>query len=376
MRRFIANFFVTILLISSALISSSAFSSQVLKVGPGQEFVLPSIAAQFAMKGDVIEIDASGEYLNDFVIWKQDNLIIRGVNGRPHIISTINSPNKKAIWVVKGDGISISNVEMSGAKVKHKNGAAIRLAGKNFTLSDCYIHDNQNGILSGKNKKSEVLIDDCEFAFNGYGKGQTHNIYIGKVDRLTIKNSYIHNANIGHNIKSRAKENYILYNRIFEGKSSYAIDISNGGYSLIMGNIIYQGDLTENSAMIALGMEGGRVNSRLEFVFNSVLNERNAGSFIKSKGKIEALIANNIFDGRGRVLDGGLNYRDNYYGMGVFEEFSAREVTVKKELFHYVVDKGVKVNAELVPGFHAQENSLQKRIEKGKAFDMGAIEYN
>ena len=36
----------------------------------------------------------------------------------------------KAIWVVVGNNVLISNVEMFGAKVPDRNGAAIRLDGR------------------------------------------------------------------------------------------------------------------------------------------------------------------------------------------------------------------------------------------------------
>lgn len=76
-------------------------NARTLEVGPGKEFLFPSVAAKFAKDGDVIEIDASGEYLNEHAIWLQNNITIKGVNGRPHMRSFGLIPNGKAIWVIR-----------------------------------------------------------------------------------------------------------------------------------------------------------------------------------------------------------------------------------------------------------------------------------
>jgi hypothetical protein len=62
---------------------------------------------------------------------------------------------------------------MYGAKVPDQNGAALRLEGTNFTLRNSFLHDNENGILSGANTNSDVLIEYTEFGHNGFGDGYT-----------------------------------------------------------------------------------------------------------------------------------------------------------------------------------------------------------
>ena len=57
----------------------------------------------------------------------------------------------KAIWVIKGNNTRVANIEFSGAKVRDKNGAGIRQEGINLTVMGCYFHDNENGILAGRN---------------------------------------------------------------------------------------------------------------------------------------------------------------------------------------------------------------------------------
>ena len=82
----------------------------------------------------------------------------------------------KGTWVIQGNNITVDNVEMYGAKVADRNGAALRLEGTNFTLRNSFIHDNEDGILSNANTASNILIEYTEFGHNGYGDGQSHNL--------------------------------------------------------------------------------------------------------------------------------------------------------------------------------------------------------
>ena len=57
-------------------------------------------------------------------------------------------------------------------------------------------------------------------------------IYISAaIASFSITNSYIHDAVVGHEVKSRAANNIITGNRIFDnnGSASYSIDMPNGG---------------------------------------------------------------------------------------------------------------------------------------------------
>ncbi len=358
--------------------------ARTLEVGPDKEFALPSVAAIFAVDGDVIEIDAGGTYGNDSVVWKQNNITIKGVNGRPHLHFSGNIPNKKAIWVIQGNRVTVSNVEMSGATVADENGAAIRLEGADFHISDCFIHSNENGILIGNSHpRSEILIENCEFGFNGDGSGSTHNIYVGDAGRFTLRNSYSHDALLGHLVKSRARENYILYNRLFEGAASYAIDLPIGGYALVMGNVIYQGPGTDNSTMVAFGAEGLKYpENLLELVYNSFLNERSSGIFIKTWGESQSTVVNNLFSGTGDVLQGANGKADienNVHETRLYQEFSPRNVSLQTQMVSKVVDTAIPVisqhDEQLLPDTQFARGKVLTRAVLGKGLDIGSIEY-
>jgi hypothetical protein len=299
------------LLVAAAAIGSA--SAATLSVGPGKTFSTPCAAIGAARDGDTIEIDAGTVYTGDACKIARNNLTIRGVNGRPKIDAAGKNDSGKGTWLVTGNDLVVDNVEMSGAKVPDQNGAAFRLEGTNFTLRNSFLHDNENGILSNRNEKSDILIETTEFGHNGFGDGQTHNLYIGKVKSLTFRYNYTHDANVGHNLKSRAMTNTIVYNRFASlnpgekgstavGQPSYEIDLPNAGTSYVIGNVIQQPAINQNPTILAYGEEGtSNPEQDLYFVNNTVINDFQGGTFLFVSGKVTtpALIQNNLFVGAG-----------------------------------------------------------------------------
>ncbi|MCC6856895.1 MAG: hypothetical protein IT189_12660, partial [Microbacteriaceae bacterium] len=157
-----------------------AVQPRVLRVGPGQEFVMPSLAAQFARDGDTVEIMA-GNYPADAAIWRANNLVIRGVGGRARLAAHGAHAEGKAIWVIKGNNTTVENIEFLDARVSARNGAGIRQAGAGLIVRNCLFFNHENGILTGANPASDILVEHSEFGLNGNNTGQTHNLYIGGV---------------------------------------------------------------------------------------------------------------------------------------------------------------------------------------------------
>ena len=361
----------------------AATPHEILRVGPGKPFALPSMAAQHAQDGDTVEIDA-GIYDHDAATWKQNNLVIRAVNGRAHLSAAGANAEGKAIWVIKGNHVSVENIEFSGATVGDGNGAGIRVEGADLILRHCFFHDNQNGILGGV-KDGEVLVEYSEFARNGAGDGQTHNIYISQGKRFTLRYSYSHLARVGHNVKSRAQENLILYNRIMDeaaGNASYAIDLPNGGLSFVIGNEIQQGPNTENSTIVSYGAEGlNNAENNLFFVNNTVVNDRPQGGrflFVKP-GSSAVRIVNNLFIGKAQIEAANAQMANN-----VFDE-AGREI-LDRAHYDYHLRRGAKAidggsvassvgNFSLTPEFEYLHPLQRKpRVALG-AIDVGAHEF-
>jgi hypothetical protein len=274
----------------------------VLHVGPGEEYAVPSQAAAVAQDGDDVQIDA-GLYSGDVAVWKANNLTLEGVGGLAHLDAAGNNAQGKGTWVIQGTNTTVSNIEFSGAMVPDHNGAGIRLDGTGLTVLNCYFHDNEEGLLTGDGANSDILIAYSEFAHNGTNAGSTHNLYVGTVGRFTLLGSYVHDAIIGHEVKSNAQSNYILYNRIQEndtGTASYEIDLPHGGVNYIVGNVIRKGPGSENSTVVTSGEEGAS-NPVQEFYFinNTVVQDRNNGTYVRVNGTVPTIrLVNNIFAGQ------------------------------------------------------------------------------
>jgi hypothetical protein len=276
-------------------------SPKTIHVGRFQQFQTIAAAAKVARNGDTVEIDA-GDYVGDVAIWDQDKLTIKGIGGPVRLIANGRHVERKGIWIVRGGKITVENIEFSGARVEHQNGAGIRFEKGHLTLRNCAFFDNENGIMTHNDETTELDIENSEFGRNGHGNGQTHNIYVGSIKRFRMTGSYSHHANGGQLVKSRARESYILYNRLTDetGRASYEIDLPNGGIAYVIGNIIQQSPNATNGHMISFGVEGYKWDkNELYLVNNTIIDNRPAnGRFLLLKpgpGQIRAV--NNILYG-------------------------------------------------------------------------------
>ena len=282
-----------------------------MQVGPGKKFATPCAAIAAAPAGATIEIDSSVTYVGDVCAWSTTGLTLRGMGGaRAHIDAGGKNSQGKGIWVISGKNTTIENIELSGATVVDQNGAGIRQQADNLTVRNCYFHNNEDGILTDSSSTSTITIEYSEFAFNGFGDGQSHNLYIGHIGKLIFRYNYSHHAKIGHLLKSRAAQNFILYNRLSDeatGTASYQIDLPNGGKSYIIGNVIEQGPANDNSTLVSYMAEGAdpaNPSHQLFVVNNTFRNDAGSGTFIAVPASADAaVIKNNIFSGPGTLTN-------------------------------------------------------------------------
>ena len=224
----------------------------ILTVGPGKQYVTIRAAAAASQNGDTIHITA-GDYRGDVATWNASNLTICGIGGRARLYADGVHEGGKGIWVIRGSSTTVHSVEFHGAKVPDQNGAGIRQEGPTLTLRDTGFYDNENGILTDDGTNSTITIEYSEFARNGFGDGQSHNIYIGQIGLLNVRNSFFHEARIGHNLKTRARENIIENSYFMDGinrTSSYLLNFDNGGRAVLRGNFLHKGPLADNSILI------------------------------------------------------------------------------------------------------------------------------
>jgi Ca2+-binding RTX toxin-like protein len=247
----------------------------VLTVGADQQFKTIHDAVAASQDGDTIYVQA-GTYVNDFATVNHKISLI-GVGGMVHMVAT--QIVTKGALVVNND-LTIDHFEFSGLKSWNFNGAGIRYQAGNLTVTNSYFHDNEDGILATPlvAGTGSVTIKNSEFANNGTGDGQAHNIYIGRVANFTLTDSYSHDAIVGHEVKSRAENTTITNNRIDDGNgtSSYNIDLPNGGNALVENNIIRQGPNSQNKMMITFSAEQDHpqwANSNLVVQNNTIIND-------------------------------------------------------------------------------------------------------
>jgi hypothetical protein len=368
------------------LFSQLLMSAATITVGPTGQYATPCAAIVAAQNGEIIEIDAAGSYTGDVCIIYASNLTLRGVNGRPHIAAGGNNAQGKGTWVIVGNDTLIENIEMSGAAVPSNNGAAIRQEGRNLTIRNCYFHDNQEGILTGPDPNSDILIEFSEFARNGFGDGLTHNMYIGNIRQFTLQFSYSHLANVGHLVKSRAATNYILYNRLTDetGTASYELDLPNGGLSYVIGNIIQQSRTTRNPNLMAYEEEGpapGNPSHDLYVVNNTFVNSLGRGQFvyIDPSDATPALLQNNFFTGGGAVTEQvSAVLTSNFVGTPLFVNAAAYnyQLLAGSPGINAGTTPGTAFGYSLIPAYQYVHPTCGEKRSTVGVVDIGAFEYN
>jgi len=307
-----------------------------LQVGPGQTYTTPCAAIAVAGTGDEIDI-AAGTYTDSCEI-NAAGVHLKGVGGQPKIDLTGNDhpADYKGIYVINGDDVIIENLELTGAAIADSeggNGAGLRIQSNGVTVTNCYIHANQDGILAtATTGGGTITIEHTELADNGLGDACdavscVHNVYIGTggggdYGKLVFQFNWDHalatdTADKGHLLKSRALESDILYNRITgeTGHDSYEIDLPNGGLGIVVGNVIEKGPDPDNEILLDYGEEGyGTGTNTLYVVNNTFVNDDMASgaTFIDvASGGMLAAAHNNLFVGSGTLSSTGTLSADN-----------------------------------------------------------------
>ena len=127
-----------------------------LTVGPGLQFQTVGAAVAASHDGDTIYVQA-GTYVNDGATINTKISIV-GVGGMAHFVGDGLIGNGKAFFVTNTD-VTFDHIEFSGATVADHNGAGIRYQAGNLTITNCYFHDNEEGILGASSPGGTIKID-------------------------------------------------------------------------------------------------------------------------------------------------------------------------------------------------------------------------
>lgn len=265
------------------LCAASASVATTLLVGAGAPIARIADAARLAHDGDTVEV-LPGNYVGDVAVWTQKKLTIRGVGDRPIVSSDTLSAEGKAIWVFRDGDFVVENIAFTGARVADRNGAGIRLERGRLRIVRCLFSDNENGILTSNDPDSELIVEDSEFSAAPTDRGPLkHLLYVGRIARFTLTGTRLHQGYQGHLVKSRARENLVRYNLLYDGpggSAAYELELPNGGLAYVIGNVIGQSEETSNATLIAYGAEQPCwPNSALYLSHNTLLSDRWNGAW-------------------------------------------------------------------------------------------------
>ena len=318
------------------LLASPAWAAT-LTVGPGQTYATPCAAIAAASPGDTVAVSPAPSAYTDSCEVNVASLTIQGVGGQPKVdLSGTQDPaDDKGIYVINASNVTIDNMELTGANVDLNNGlngAALRVQGDGVTVTNCYIHGNQDGILATPAAPGYSLtVEYTQFDGNGLGAGCdnggcTHNIYLGANNGVVFQTflfafNWSHDiasdtADKGHLLKTRAQNNYILYNALLgeTGHDSIELDIPNGGLSVVVGNVLEKGPSSDdNPNVLSYGEEGlSNPVAQLYVVNNTFVSDYSSSvTFITVASGGTLTAHNNLFNGAGTPSSTGSLSADN-----------------------------------------------------------------
>jgi len=228
---------------------------------------------------------------------RRDGTRIRALPGARLLGAAVGG---KGALVVQANDVTIEGLACSGIAVPSRNGACVRLEGRNLTLRRVHFFDSEQGVLAG-GSPGQILIEDSRFENLGRD-GQAHGIYTGGGELIIRRSLFLAAKEEGHEIKSRAARTVVEDSVVASlgGNDSYLIDIPNGGEAVIRRNVLQEGPASVNFTAIAFGMEGIRhAGSRLAIEDNLILMDRPSAIVVDSAGPAASFVRNVVAGPRG-----------------------------------------------------------------------------
>lgn len=385
-------------LLLSFLLTKDAFAT-IWYVGPTRTYTTPGEVSNLVNDGDTIYIDAALYTNHPQVHFTADHLFFQGIGGRPRLeagSALANNSNGKAIFVIGGSDCIVDNIEFADAAVPDNNGAGIRQEGCDLTVTNCYFTGNEMGVLGGAFTDCTVRLEHNIFSNNGstQNPGYQHNIYIGNIDSLIFRYNYSIDAIAeGHELKSRANTNIIMYNFIgnLTTEDSRTIDLPNGGTAVLVGNIIEQGPESANSNIFGYGQEGLSNPSphNVWMTNNTIINKKQTGNFIQLAGGTQLLfLKNNIMVGAmtSGLIQGSAAQLDSAHNLVNTDINAAGFYNANLYDYHLdpnsqAINAGIVVNQTvggyaLNPAYQYVDPAAYEDRPVNGSLDIGAFEYN
>lgn len=275
-------------LVAAITLAGAAAAAQTYEVGPGKPFVNLQAVAPLLAPGDTVLVYGNTTYTGGIVLSKagaaNSKITIRGVrvNGlRPVLSGGTNTIEFRANHYIF-EGFEVTGGSFRGI-YHHADDITIR----DSLVRDCPAH----GILGADADSGSLLLEYTEVRNCGNGTTQ-HQVYMA-TDNTKYPNAvfrmqycYIHHANGGNNIKSRAGRSEIYYNWI-EGAQYHQLELIGADGqppalvredSDVVGNILLTYS-TQGTYTTRIGGDGtGTSAGRHRFVNNTIILPSN-GNF-------------------------------------------------------------------------------------------------
>ncbi len=294
------------------LLAPSTAWATTYKVGPAQQYKQLSEVADLLGPGDVVELDGDATYAGGVVFAKAGSaaskITIRGlrVNGKRPVVSGATNTIE-----AQGDHYVFEGLELTGGSFR-----CFYHHAHDITLRDSVIHDcPKHGLLGADSDSGSLLLEYVEVYKCGGGTFD-HQIYMATDETahpksvFRMQHCYVHDANGGNNVKSRAERNEIYYNWI-QGAMYHELElIGPDGQdetlaredSDVVGNVLVK---TAGTYVVRFGGDGtGQTFGRYRFVNNTVVTQAGGSAVFRLFDGIESVeMHNNVFfaDGGGAV---------------------------------------------------------------------------
>jgi hypothetical protein len=204
--------------------------------------------------GDVVEIDA-GTYgcTEQSIVWNANNITVIGVGGRAVFNATgCTISRDKGIFNPRGTNMIIDNIGFIGVQGPEPQRRGYPARWRWLRLHHPLLLREQpercpaDARRARQHRHRPQRVQRQRELCQRVGMRAQH-LYQQPNGREQLRAAvqlFARCANTGHEVKSRAQVNYILYNRLADeatGNASYGVDISNGGLTYIVGNVIQKG---------------------------------------------------------------------------------------------------------------------------------------
>jgi len=258
-------------------------------VGPGQPYATLQDVAPLLAPGDEVAVAGDATYPGDVVFTRPGTaaqpIVIRGlrVNGqRPVISGGTNGVTFATPWPYSGPGAD--HYVFEGFEITDASFRGLYHQAHDLTVRDVRVHDcAAHGILGADQGSGSLTLEFVEV--HGCGGGTTHHqIYMatdeanrpGSVFRM--RHCYVHDANGGNNVKSRAERNEIHYNWI-EGAVYHELELIGPDPGMpaappredsdVVGNVLW---CKNDFYVVRFGGDAtGETDGRYRFVHNTVI---------------------------------------------------------------------------------------------------------